>query len=114
MAEKTMDENNIPMRSDFISWVEFQEATGCHPSRLGELIEMGWLEPKGSALCENVSQEVEVYLFRVADIYRVRKLERLCQDFELNCVGASIIVDLLLRIDSLQRQVQELQALCRR
>lgn len=108
MPAKNVDEN-IPMRSEFISWVEFQDVTGCHPSRLGELIEMGWLEPRRSS--EN---EVEVFLFRVRDIYRVRKLERLCQDFDLTCVGASIIVDLLQRIDALQHQVSELQALCRR
>lgn len=101
--------NNVPMRSELISWVEFQETTGCHPSRLGELIEMGWLEPLTAA-----SRNVETYLFRVRDIYRVRKLERLCQDFDLTCVGASIIVDLLLRIDALEQQVRELQALCRR
>jgi len=113
MAAKNMHDNNYPMRSEFISWVEFQDATGCHPSRLGELIEMGWLEPR-AADTKAADANEEVYLFRVSDIYRVRKLERLCQDFDLTCVGASIIVDLLLRIDGLQQQVRELQALCRR
>lgn len=107
-VKKTVIEN-VPVRSELISWVEFQEVTGCHPSRLGELIEMGWLEPLTSA-----SGETAAYLFRVRDIYRVRKLERLCQDFDLTCVGASIIVDLLLRIDSLEQQVRELEVLCRR
>ncbi len=96
---------NMPVRSEWISWVEFLEVTGCHPSRLGELIEMGWLEPQNTAK--------DIYLFQVRDVYRVRKLERLCQDFELSSVGGSIIVDLLLRIDALERKVRELEALAR-
>ncbi len=94
---------NTPMRSDLIPWVEFQEVTGCHPSLLGELIEMGWLEPRQAA--------TEAYLFRVRDIYRVRKLERLCKDFELTSLGASIIVDLLERIDALEQKVRDLERL---
>lgn len=108
MPVKHENAMNVPVRSQRISWVEFQEVTGCHPSRLGELIEMGWLEPEMPA-----PQGAETYLFRVEDIYRVRKLERLCQDFEITSVGASIIVDLLLRIDALQAKVRELEALNR-
>ncbi len=96
---------NMPIRSELIPWVEFLETTGCHPSRIGELIDMGWLEPHVSA--------TEAYLFRVRDIYRVRKLERLCKDFEINCVGASIIVDLLERIDGLEQKVRDLERLSR-
>jgi len=39
----------------------------------------------------------------------VRKLERICCDFELPVLGGTIIVDLLERIDSLERRVQRLQ-----
>jgi hypothetical protein len=47
--------------------------------------------------------------FRDADIYRVRKLERICCDFELPVLGGTIIVDLLERIDTLERSVRSLQ-----
>ncbi len=104
-AKDTMYESKVPVRSELISWVQFLEITGCHPSRLGELIEMGWLEP--------VSLARDAYVFSVRDVYRVRKLERLCQDFDLTCVGASIIVDLLLRIDALERKVRDLETLAR-
>lgn len=109
MPVNTDNDANVPMRSQRISWGEFLEVTGCHPSRLGELIEMGWLEPE----TPSVDSVTELYLFRVGDVYRVRKLERLCQDFELTSLGASIIVDLLLRIDVLQAKVRDLETLNR-
>ena len=39
----------------------------------------------------------------------MRKLERICCDFELPVLGGTIIVDLLERIDSLERKVRRLQ-----
>lgn len=32
------------VRSERISWIEFIEMTSVHPSRLGDLIELGWLD----------------------------------------------------------------------
>lgn len=93
----------LPIRSEFIAWAEFLQISGVHPSRLGELIELGWLEPRRTA--------GEGYLFRRVDVYRTRKLERICDDFELSCLGGTIVVDLLERIDRLERRVRELEAL---
>ena len=45
------------------------------------------------------------------DIYRVRKLERICCDFELPVLGGTIIVDLLERVDQLERRVRDLRGL---
>ena len=39
----------------------------------------------------------------------MRKLERICCDFELPVLGGTIIVDLLERIDALERSVRSLQ-----
>ncbi len=93
----------LPIRSEYIAWAEFLELTGVLPERLQELMEMGWIAPRrlGS----------DSYLFRGPDIYRVRKLERICGDFELPVVGGTIIVDLLERIDALERTVRELNRL---
>ena len=66
------------------------------------LLALGWLESR----TEGTDQ-----FFRDADIYRVRKLERICCDFELPVVGGTIIVDLLERIDALEHKVRELQGL---
>jgi chaperone modulatory protein CbpM len=97
--------NGVPVRSELISWSQFLEQTGVHPSRLGELIELGWIEP--------VRTRGELYLFRVRDVYRLRKMERICRDFDLSSVGGSIIVDLLERIDALEQKVRQMERLLR-
>lgn len=90
----------LPIRSEYIARTEFLELTGVLPERLEELMEMGWIAPRRIGM--------DGYLFRGLDIYRVRKLERICGDFELPVVGGTIIVDLLERIDALERTVREL------
>lgn len=94
---------NMPIPSQLVSWTVFVELTAVHPSRLGELIDIGWVEPM------EVSERGT--FFRPHDIYRVRKLVRLCTDLELGVVGGSIIVDLLARIEELESRVQNLQRL---
>lgn len=94
-------ESALPIRSTYIARTEFIEMTGIHPARLEELMEMGWL---------NISKAGEDgYLFRSNDVYRVRKFERICCDFELPAVGGTIIVDLLERIVLLEGKVKKLE-----
>lgn len=92
--------NEMPARSTPIVWAEFIELTGTTPERLHELVDMGWVTPTRTA--------DSVLLFRRNDIYRIRKLERLCADFELHTLGGSIVVDLLDRIDALELRLREL------
>ena len=47
-------------------------------------------------------------MFRQEDVYRIRKLERLCSDFELHPLGGSIVMDLLDRIAELEVRIREL------
>jgi chaperone modulatory protein CbpM len=94
---------DLPVKSELIAWSQFMELTGLHPLLVGELIDMGWLAP-----LRTVSQG---YLFRVGDIYRVRKLSRLCQDLDISLSGASIIVDLVERVERLEKRVKELERL---
>ncbi len=98
-------EEDLPIHSEYLAWAEFLELTSVHPSRLGELLELGWLTPAKTGK--------EEYLFSRRDVYRLRKLQRICADFDLPAVGGSIIVDLLERIDVLERKVQELDQLLR-
>lgn len=92
-----------PAKSGRIVWAEFIEQTGVHPSRLGELIELGWIEPIVTGNKE--------YLFRLRDVYRLRKFERIMADFELTVQGGTIVVDLLERVEALQTRVRELEDL---
>lgn len=82
---------------------EFIEVTGISPDHLQEIVALGWIESQ--------SQPPQVRMFRDADVYRVRKLERICCDFELPVIGGTIIVDLLERIDRLESLVRELHDL---
>ena len=96
-------QDNSPVRSTYLSLNEFVDLTGACPTRIDELIELGWLEVR-----ETSSQG---RLFRSRDAYRLRKLERLCRDFELSIIGGVIIVDLLARIEELEQKLRELSGL---
>ena len=92
---------HLPCRSALMVTEEFVAITGVSPARLEELIALGWIfvQRTGGEAC----------LFCQEDIYRVRKLERICCDFELPVVGGTIIVDLLQRIEKLENTVKHLQ-----
>ena len=89
----------LPTPSEFVAWAEFLELTGVHPDRLHEIVEMGWVQARRTGDAS--------HLFRHVDVYRVRKLERICCDFELPATGGAIIVDLLERIDTLERLLRQ-------
>ena len=93
----------LPTPSGYMVWEEFVASTGIDPDRLRELLALGWLDTGRNA--------TEQPLFRDVDIYRVRKLERICCDFELPVLGGTIIVDLLARVDQLERRVRDLRGL---
>ncbi|AGC49525.1 chaperone modulator CbpM [Lawsonia intracellularis] len=97
------DKKDLPSCSRFIVWSEFIELTGTTPERVFELIEIGWLEPVRTA--ENI------LLFQQRDVYKLRKLERICMDFEIDTLSGSIIIDLLERVDSLEKRVRMLSSL---
>lgn len=98
MAKKSF---SLPTPSSAMAWEEFLEHTGIAPERLQELLTLGWIEVRTISVTE--------HLFCAADVYRVRKLERICCDFELPVLGGTIIVDLLERIDTLECTVRGLK-----
>ncbi len=92
---------NLPERSEYVAWAQIVELTGITTSGVTELIELGWLEPSRTSADE--------YLFPCRDVYRIQKLMRLCKDLEITATGGSIIVDLMERIEELEREVEDLQ-----
>lgn len=88
----------FPLPSDSIVWTEFIQLTGTNEQRLQELLDMGWLDPVRTA--------EDALLFCQNDVYRMRRLERLCKDFDLHALGASIVMDLLDRIDELENRLR--------
>jgi len=94
---------SVPARSERISFTQLQELTGLPQTVVGELIELGWITPERTT--------ADAYLFRTRDVYRLRKFDRIRRDFDVPLLGASIIVDLLERIDYLENKVSELNRL---
>lgn len=93
----------VPARSERLSFAQLQELTGLDPTVVGELIELGWITPEHTT--------ADTYLFRARDLYRLRKLDRIRRDFDLPLLGASIVVDLLERIEHLENKVREMSRL---
>lgn len=92
---------DMPIRSTLIVRAEFAELSGTSDTRIDELLDMGWLKPDRTA--------ESAQLFRAVDVYRLRKLERLCTDFELHTLAGTIIVDLLGRVQELEQQLSQRQ-----
>jgi len=95
--------STAPVASEHIARLEFLELTGIGEDELLELIRMEWITPVVTA------QDDVLFLRR--DVHRVRKYVRLCSDFELSPIAGTIIVDLLHRIEALERRVEELRRL---
>lgn len=102
MSDIIRREKHLPAPSDMLSEEAFLELTGLAEARLHELAQLDWL---------SLVRTPKATLYSEHDVYRTRKLERLCEDFELPVLGGSIIVDLLERIDELEREVAELRSL---
>ncbi len=98
----TVSGGNLPERSSLVAWAQLVEVTRIEPAAMAELVDMGWVEPV------RIRSE---YLFRQRDVYRIQKCMRLCRDLEISLAGAGIIVDLLERIEALEKEVAELRRL---
>lgn len=104
MINKTLmrlrsEAGEMPIRSTLMVRAEFVELSGTTAGRVDELLDMGWLVPTITA--------ESAQLFRPVDVYKLRKLERLCTDFELHTLAGTIVVDLLERIEELERQLKK-------
>jgi hypothetical protein len=103
MSITITETNHLPIPSEFIAWTRLVELTCVEPATVAELMEMGWLAP--------VRTQADEYLFHARDVYRIQKLQRLCRDLEISRAAGSIIVDLLERVEHLEREIAELRSL---
>lgn len=85
----------------FLSFVQFVHEAEIEEKKCQEYIDIGWLQPV----------ESENNLFSSEDIFKVRKAERLCRDFEIPCQAGAMIVDLLEKIDDLENQLEQFKHL---
>jgi DNA-binding transcriptional MerR regulator len=72
---------------------------GVSPARLEYFVEYGLIEP--------VARQGTQWLFDTACIARLRMIERLRRDLGANLAGIAVILDLLDRLTTLQRQVEQ-------
>ena len=98
--ELLQNTKDVPSRCDPYRLGRIPGTDRDDPDRLSELMDIGWLKPTRTAEA--------ALLFRQDDVYRIRKLERLCSDFELHTLGGSIVMDLLDRIATLELRIREL------
>jgi len=74
---------------------ELAAAVGITPARLARLIGLGLVEPISPAPTE----------FTAATALRLRRMLRLHADLGVNLIGASVIVDLLERLERLESEL---------
>src|SRR5215831_14858494 len=73
--------------------------TGMHPARIAYFVDYGLLEPSARTGTQ--------WLFDSACIARLRMIERLRRDLGANLAGIAVILDLLDRLTTLQREVEQ-------
>jgi MerR family transcriptional regulator, heat shock protein HspR len=72
---------------------------GVHPALITYFVEYGLLEPSARTGTQ--------WLFDTACIARLRMIERLRRDLGANLAGIAVILDLLDRLTTLQREVEQ-------
>jgi DNA-binding transcriptional MerR regulator len=73
--------------------------TGVHPARIAYFVDYGLLEPS--------ARRGTQWLFDTASLVRLRIIERLRCDLGANLAGIAVILDLLDRLTTLQREVEQ-------
>ena len=79
-----------------LSAAELAEAAGVSEARLARLVRLGLVEPATP----------EAARFTAATAARLRRMLRLHRDLGVTLVGAAIVVDLLERLDRLERELR--------
>jgi DNA-binding transcriptional MerR regulator len=73
--------------------------TGVHPALIQHFVEYGLLEPSARTGTQ--------LFFDTACIARLRMIERLRHDLGANLAGIAVILDLLDRLTTLQREIEQ-------
>lgn len=103
MTLKVCDPRHLPMPSELIAWARLVELTSVEPATVAELMDMGWIDP--------VRTGADDYLFQSRDVARIQRLLRLCRDLDVPHGAGCIIVDLIERVERLEREIAQLRRL---
>lgn len=89
-----------PLRGSLLSLDEVTRLAGIHPALGERLMALGLIDP-----VETTPEP----LFEVATILRIRRILRLHQDLGVNWVGIGVVLDLLAKIEELEREIERLR-----
>ena len=89
-----------PLRGSLLSLDEVTRLAGIHPALGERLMALGLIDP-----VETTPEP----LFEVATILRIRRILRLHQDLGVNWVGIGVVLDLLAKIEELERELERLR-----
>ena len=78
------------------------EIVGARPTLISRLVRLGVLE--------TISDESEAPMLRSRSVLRLRRMARLRRDLGVNFAGAAVIVDLVDRIEELNRDLAEMHS----
>jgi chaperone modulatory protein CbpM len=92
----------LPQPSALMTLHQLADLSGASAARVAELVELGWVTPR------SVGGEA---LFPAQEVYRVRKLERICSGLRIESLAGTVIVDLLHRVEELEREVEAMRRL---
>ena len=76
------------------------EALGARPQLIARLVRLG--------VVEAIDNDVEEPMLRTRSVIRLRRMARLRRDLGVNFAGAAVIIELVDRIEELNREVAEL------
>lgn len=93
----------LPEPSELLAVSQIIEIVGITPGQMAEIMELEWINP--------IRTNEDEYLFRRVDVLKLEKLLRLVRDLEVSYIGASIIVDLMERVQELEKEIKELKEL---
>ena len=82
--------------------VDVAEIVGARPTLISHLVRLGVLE--------TISDESEEPLLRSRSVLRLRRMVRLRRDLGVNFAGAAVILDLVDRIERLNREIEEMHS----
>ena len=89
---------------NLLSLSEVAYLSRLHPELIARFVSLGLLEPKKQLSSGEL-------LFDTEGVLTARKIWRLRQELGINYVGIGLVLDLLDRIESLEREIKQLKAL---
>jgi DNA-binding transcriptional MerR regulator len=99
MREPRMQITRGCLEPEQLTLEDLAACVGMPPARLAYFVEYGLLEPRARAGTQ--------WLFDPDCIARLRMIERLRRDLGANLAGIAVILDLLDRLTTLQREVEQ-------